>query len=244
MASIDVFLPSRTAWICASSTPSARMLCDRRVDVGVGRRDVGLRLLQLTARERVVLEQRRIAIGDALRVAECRLCLAIRRRPRSRSRATTRRRAAGRACTTAPGFTTTRVAGPETGDSTCVELSPLNATLPVASTIGRNATGCTVTRWMRCRCSGGERDVAAACGAADVSPSWRLGAVVEEHAAAIDGEQARRTRVRGESSVHRLLAPVAGAGAERAIEIGAGRVGRGECVGELASAPRAARFAR
>ncbi len=51
---------------------------DRRADVGVRRRDVGLRLLQLRARERVVLEERRILHVDPLRVAERRLGLAIR----------------------------------------------------------------------------------------------------------------------------------------------------------------------
>src|SRR3954447_16041307 len=49
---------------------------------------------------------------------------------------------------------TTRVAGPETGESTWVDLSPLKATLPVASTTGRKLVGCTVTRCNRWRCSG------------------------------------------------------------------------------------------
>src|SRR5437879_10536740 len=48
---------------------------------------------------------------------------------------------------------TTRVAGPETGDRTCVDLSPLNATLPVASMTGLKLVGCTLTRWMRWRWS-------------------------------------------------------------------------------------------
>ncbi len=126
------------------------MFCDRRVEVGVGRGDVGLRLLQLSARERVVLEQRRIAIGDAFRVAERRLRLAIvGDRRREVGRRDVRRAAVALVHDRSRFADTMRVAGPETGDSTCVDLSPLNATLPVASTIGRNATGCTVTRWIR-----------------------------------------------------------------------------------------------
>ena len=47
---------------------------------------------------------------------------------------------------TAEGYHVTRVAGPETGDNTWVDLSPLNATLPVASITGRNETNCAGTR--------------------------------------------------------------------------------------------------
>ena len=39
------------------------------------------------------------------------------------------------------GETSTFVAGPDTGDSTCVDRSPLNATFPVACTAGRNEVG-------------------------------------------------------------------------------------------------------
>src|SRR5262249_29556719 len=47
--------------------------------------------------------------------------------------------------TSSPGAATTRVAGPETGESPCVDRSPLEATGPVACPTGRNDPGCTWT---------------------------------------------------------------------------------------------------
>src|SRR3954469_7191742 len=56
--------------------------------------------------------------------------------------------------TTAPGFAMIRVMGPETGASTWVDRSPLNATVPVVRTVGRKATTATVATRIRAAWSG------------------------------------------------------------------------------------------
>src|SRR5258708_1187535 len=80
-----------------------------------------------------------------------------------------------------PGMPTTRVAGPQTGDNTCANFSPLTPTLPVASMTGLKLADCTLTRWMRWRCSA-VRLKFAGLGAEEVSgPCF---AVLSPHAAA------------------------------------------------------------
>jgi hypothetical protein len=69
---------SRTAATLAHAERSH--LLDRRVAIGRRTRGVGLGLLQLAPRDRVVLEQLLVQIGDALRIAIRRLRLAVRRR--------------------------------------------------------------------------------------------------------------------------------------------------------------------
>ncbi len=46
-----------------------------------------------------------------------------------------------------------RDTGPETGESTCVDLSPLNATVPVTSSVGANVSLASVTIVSLARCS-------------------------------------------------------------------------------------------
>ena len=49
--------------------------------------------------------------------------------------------------TYAPGLTRIRVIGPETGASTCVDRSPLNATVPVVCTEVRKGARETASTW-------------------------------------------------------------------------------------------------
>jgi hypothetical protein len=52
-------------------------------------------------------------------------------------------------CTYVPAFTRICVIGPETGASTCVDRSPLKATVPVVVIIGRKGASVTVAIWRR-----------------------------------------------------------------------------------------------
>jgi hypothetical protein len=93
-------------------------LLERRLPVSERRRGVGLGLLEIAARQRISLEELRVLVGNSLKVCRRRNRLAV---PLE---------------TTVPGCTSSFVTGPETGDNTCVDLSPLNATVPVVDTLG------------------------------------------------------------------------------------------------------------
>ena len=120
------------------------MLSIAALDVRFCRRHVRLRLFQLGRASASFLNSAESRSRDPFRVSIRRLRLAIRRDRRGE---VGRRHVGERlsACHDRAGVRDDRVvAGPDTGDSTCVDLSPLNATLPVASTTGRNDTGLTV----------------------------------------------------------------------------------------------------
>ena len=107
----------------------------RRVAVRLGAGVVRARLVELAARERVVREQLFVELEDPRGVAHGRLGLAVRRDVGGE----VRRRHDASACpavTFAPSVATIRDTGPDTGESTCVDLSPLNATVPVTSSVG------------------------------------------------------------------------------------------------------------
>src|SRR5690242_16741187 len=112
------------------------------------------------------------------------------------------------------------------GESTGVEWSPLKATVPVASRVGRNAVFCTVTRWMRARCScvsvnAPERPLVESAGRAEP--------LLEQAAAASSSTIARK----GEMTICLTVTERGEGNTEGALEIGAGDVGRRERVGEL-----------
>src|SRR5262249_19652329 len=88
-----------------------------------------------------------------------------------------------------PTSPTTRMAGPETGDSTCVDLLPLNATLPVASTAGRNVVAAVVMRCTRFRWSS---EIVNAAGLFLAESAAVFGAF--EHAATVATRATRRSR--------------------------------------------------
>src|SRR5450759_3368167 len=90
-------------------------------------------------------------------------------------------RASGWPCLTlVPSDTVTRDTGPEIGEMTCVERSPLKATVPVTSNVGRNVSRAAVMMVRRLRCSAETLNAAGRC------------AVVSASAGSFDAQPAAR----------------------------------------------------
>src|ERR1019366_4093162 len=138
------------------------------------------------------------------------------------------------AVTVAPSVVTMRDTGPETGESTCVDLSPLNATVPVTSSSGAKLSLASVTIFSVARCASVTLNdagfsAAAATAASGLAPHPAANAISVMHALAGSVARARACLLTGNSGGERGERHAGGA-----LEIRPRRVGGGECIGQLA----------